>query len=889
MLAKCSLLLTLVFLCSLHPLHDLAHAQDDNPPGFVSIDCGLPAGSEYSVASTGIYYQSDEDLIDSGESKSISPSLIGDTVETYLSTVRSFPQGKKNCYTIQPSLGKGNKYLIRATFKYGNYDSLNQLPTFDLNLGADTWSKIEITGNLSVVRKEIIHILSSDYIHICLIKTGTTTPFISALELRPLNSTNSMYTTTSASLQTLDRIDCDTTRPNTVIRYNKDIYDRRWRPLTWTSTVTSTLLNINNANQYRVPVDVLRTASGPDNVSEPFLFSWDETNASDEFYMYLHFSEVEELEANQSREFNIYKNGLKWNNKLVIPPYQNVITYYSVGPETGDTQYNITLVRTENSTHPPIINAYEIYSVKKFSTSGTKETDVSAILNLKSMYGVTRDSWQGDPCEPEDFVWEGLECSNQSSDSSRIISLNLSTSGLTGEIVPSIANLTQLKTLDLSNNNLSGQVPEFLSQLDLSVLNLKGNNFTGPFPAQLLVNRNKGILTLSFDGLGNDTSIVLCGTEPCKKKGDKSIAAVAVGAAVGSVLLLAAILFGLWILRRRASRVPRKLGNRHQVTNGGMERKSRQFTYAEVLDITGNFRRVLGKGGFGTVYHGYVDEIQVAVKMLSPLSAQGYKEFQAEASLLLSVSHKNLTSLVGYCNEGLNMAIIYEYMANRSLDEHLSGKNNHILNWKTRLQIALDAAQGLEYLHHGCKPAIIHRDVKTSNILLNEQFQAKLADFGLSRVYPVEGGTHVTTIVAGTPGYLDPDYNTSNRLSEKSDVFSFGVVLLVMITGRPHILTTEDRTHIAQWVDSIVQYGDVKQVVDPRFYGNYDVNCVWKAVELAMTCASRISARRPTMNTVVMELKECLALEIGSHDADSNNSVEIVSMDPESSLVPGPR
>ena len=120
-------------------------------------------------------------------------------------------------------------------------------------------------------------------------------------------------------------------------------------------------------------------------------------------------------------------------------------------------------------------------------------------------------------------------------------------------------------------------------------------------------------------------------------------------------------------------------------------------------------------------------------------------------------------------------------------------------------------------------------------------------------------------------------------------MFSFGVVLLVMITGRPQILTNEDRTHIAQWVDSIVQYGDVKKVVDPRFGGSYDVNSVWKAVKLAMTCASRISSRRPTMNAVVMELKECLAIEIGSNDADPDNSIEIVSMDPESSLVPGPR
>ncbi|KAK1360239.1 putative BRASSINOSTEROID INSENSITIVE 1-associated receptor kinase 1 [Heracleum sosnowskyi] len=867
---------------------------------FLSIDCGLPKGSDYKDVTTGIDYKSDANLIDSGESISLLPSITSNTIAKYFTNVRSFPKGKKNCYTIQPSPGKGNKFLIRASFMYGNYDSLNQFPIFDLNLGSDTWSKVEIQANLSVVRKEIIHILSSDYLHICLIKTGTTTPFISALELRPFSSTGSMYTTTSGSLQSLYHVDCDTTSPTTIIRYKDDSYDRRWFPFNWTSTGVSTVLDINNLNDYRVPVDVLRTASGPDNVSEPFLFSWITGDASDEFYMYVHFAEVEKLEANQSREFNIYINGAKWNQELVVPKYLEVTTYFDERPKTGNTQYTVSLNRTENSTHPPIINAYEIYSVKKISTSGTKETDVSAILNLKSKYGVTKDSWQGDPCEPEEFLWEGLKCSKHSTDSARITTLDLSMSGLTGEIDTSIADLTKLDTLDLSNNNLSGQVPGFLSRLaSLRVLNLKGNNFSGPIPAQLLENAKKGVLSLSFDGTGNDTTskdtntsgndtdTKLCGTEPCKDKSNKSIPVI-VGSVIGAILVLAAILFGIWILRKRILR-DRKTGNQTQVNIGDIEKKNRQFTYSEVLTITGNFRKVLGKGGFGTVYHGYVGDTEVAVKMLSPSSTQGYKEFQTEANLLLSVHHKNLTSLVGYCNEDTNMGIIYEYMANRSLDKHLLGKNDGALSWKTRLQIAVDAAQGLEYLHHGCKPAIIHRDVKTSNILLNEQFQAKLADFGLSRAYSDEGGTHVSTIVAGTPGYLDPHYYTSSRLTEKSDVFSFGVVLLEMITGQPAILRNEDRTHITEWVDSTVKNGDIKQVIDPSFRGNYDVNAVWKAVELALACASQISSNRPTMNTVVMELKECLAIEINSHDTDPVNSIGMVSMDLENSMAPRPR
>ncbi|WOH04045.1 hypothetical protein DCAR_0623450 [Daucus carota subsp. sativus] len=888
MLSKSYLLFELVLAYFLNPI-PLVHAQDD-PPGFLSIDCGLPEGSDYKETYTGLNYKSDANLIDSGESKSLLPSLISDSYETYLGNVRSFPKGKKNCYTIQPSGGKGSKYLIRATFMYGNYDSLNQFPIFDLNLGPDTWSKVTIEANLSVERKEIIHVLSSDYIHVCLVNKGTGTPFISALELRPLSSTNSMYTIESRSLQTLIHADCDSKVTNTDTRYKGDIYDRTWYHFNVsTNKEVNTSLDINNANDYRVPTNVLRTASIPENATDSLQFEWTTNNASDEFYMYMHFAEVEKLQANQYREFNIYINGKRWNKQLVVPEYLRATYYYPLSPLTGNTEYIVTLNKTASSTLPPIINAFEIYTGVIFSKSGTNETDVAAILNIKSTYKVTRD-WQGDPCEPGDFLWDGLKCNYDTSDSARIISLNLSMTGLTGEIVPSIANLTELKTLDLSRNNLSGQVPDFLSQLALSVLNLTGNNFTGPIPAQLLENERQGILSLSFDGQekGNDTSKKNCEQEPCKKKGNKSNAAI-VGAVVGSVLLLAAILIGIWIWRsRRASQV-RKLRNQAQVNNGDIEKKNRQYTYSEVLNITRNFQKVLGKGGFGTVYHGYVGDLEVAVKMLSPSSTQGHKEFQAEASLLLNVHHKNLTTLVGYCNEGTNMGIIYEYMANRSLDKHLKGNSFGILSWQFRLQIALDAAQGLEYLHHGCKPAIIHRDVKTSNILLNEQFQAKLADFGLSRAYSAEGGTHVSTVVAGTPGYLDPDYYTSNRLTEKSDVFSFGVVLLEMITGRPAILT-EDRTHIAQWVDSVVQNGDVKQVVDPRFRGKYDVNSVWKAVELAMTCASRISSRRPTMNKVVMDLNECLAIEIGKHDSDLYSSNGMVSMtDMESALAPRPR
>ncbi|PHT88944.1 hypothetical protein T459_11050 [Capsicum annuum] len=277
----------------------------------------------------------------------------------------------------------------------------------------------------------------------------------------------------------------------------------------------------------------------------------------------------------------------------------------------------------------------------------------------------------------------------------------------------------------------------------------------------------------------------------------------------------------------------------------------------EVLRITNNFQKILGKGGFGTVYFGYIDDREVAVKMLSPSSAQGFKEFQAEANLLMSIHHRNLISVVGYFVEATNIGIIYEYMPNGSLDKHISDRNPHPLTWEQRLQIALDAAQGLEYLHHGCQPPIIHRDIKPTNILLDDKFHAKLADFGLSRILPTEGATHVTTVVAGTPGYLDPEYYRSNQLTEKSDVYSFGVVLLEIITGR-NLIGKQDKIYVVTWVNDMLEKGDVTKVIDPGLRGEVDVKSARKVVELAMACVSLDSRGRPDMSVVVSVLKQCL-------------------------------
>ncbi|XP_031283429.1 LRR receptor-like serine/threonine-protein kinase IOS1 [Pistacia vera] len=481
--------------------------------------------------------------------------------------------------------------------------------------------------------------------------------------------------------------------------------------------------------------------------------------------------------------------------------------------------------KTENSTLPPILNALEIYWLNEFSQLVTEEQDVDAIMNIKTKYGVKISNWQADPCIPKLFIWEGLDCSYDSG-LPKIISLNLSSSGLSGEISPYILGLTSIQSLDLSNNSLTGSVPEFFTQLQyLRVLNLKGNNLEGSIPAGLKEKVDKGLLLLSVDGNSNP-----CPPGSCKEQNKFKIVPV-VASVVSVLVVLAAILAILWIHRRR------KVGKK-----GSLELKKRRFTYSDLVRITNNFERVLGKGGFGAVYHGYLDNTQVAVKMLSASSAQGYKEFQAEVEILLEVHHKNLTSLVGYCDEGKNIGLIYEFMANGNLEAHLSEKNENVLKWEGRLRVATEAAHGLEYLHSGCRQPILKVEL---NVLTNN--------------------------IAGTPRYLDPEFYISNRLTEKSDLYSFGVVLLEIITGKPVIEKSLERTHISQSVNLMLTKGDIKNIVDPRFKGDFDINSVWKAVEIAMACVSRDSTKRPTMHQVVMELNESLAIEIARAKAGSNN------------------
>lgn len=289
----------------------------------------------------------------------------------------------------------------------------------------------------------------------------------------------------------------------------------------------------------------------------------------------------------------------------------------------------------------------------------------------------------------------------------------------------------------------------------------------------------------------------------------------------------------------------------------------RVFTYNELKSATRNFRpnSALGEGGFGTVYKGWIDDIgpngvkiasniTIAVKVLNQEGLQGHREWLAEVNVLGQLRHPHLVRLIGYCCENEHRLLVYEYMPLGSLENHLFRKAALPLSWATRMKIAYGAAKGLAFLHGAQKP-VIYRDFKTSNILLDSDYTAKLSDFGLAKDGPQGDQTHVSTRVMGTYGYAAPEYVMTGHLTARSDVYSFGVVLLELITGQQPI---SHGKNLVREVNSAYEAGMVLSFVDPRM-GHYPSECLQPFLRLAIACCMDETDARPTMADVVRELE----------------------------------
>jgi len=298
---------------------------------------------------------------------------------------------------------------------------------------------------------------------------------------------------------------------------------------------------------------------------------------------------------------------------------------------------------------------------------------------------------------------------------------------------------------------------------------------------------------------------------------------------------------------------------------GGCPKSSaaRSFTFRELAVATRGFKEVnlIGEGGFGRVYKGKLEPNQVvAIKQLNHDGLQGFQEFIVEVLMLSLLHHSNLVTLIGYCTDGDQRLLVYEYMSMGSLEDHLFDldPDKDPLSWSTRIKIAVGAARGLEYLHNKANPPVIYRDLKSANILLDNDYNPKLSDFGLAKLGPVGDHTHVSTRVMGTYGYCAPEYAMSGKLTLKSDIYSFGVVLLELITGRRAIDATKKpgEQNLVTWSRSFLKdRRKFVQLVDPLLQGRFPLRCLHHAIAITAMCIQEQPTFRPLIGDIVVALE----------------------------------
>ncbi|XP_074590868.1 putative serine/threonine-protein kinase PBL23 [Curcuma longa] len=345
-----------------------------------------------------------------------------------------------------------------------------------------------------------------------------------------------------------------------------------------------------------------------------------------------------------------------------------------------------------------------------------------------------------------------------------------------------------------------------------------------------------------------------------------------------AVLALASLLFAFGYycyIRSKVARRRKALKDDGQKVSGDVvakdvDRRGMQvfsYNYKQMHAATSGFGKgnVIGRGSFGSVYMGTLpppDGRKVAVKLMDSGGKQGEEEFKMEVELLTRLRSAYLLALIGYCSEGGHRLLVYEYMANGSLQEHLYPATSSVggvskLDWEIRMKIALEAAKGLEYLHEQVNPPVIHRDFKSSNILLDKDFHAKVSDFGLAKFGSEKAGGHVSTRVLGTQGYVAPEYALTGHLTTKSDVYSYGVVVLELLTGRVPVDMNRPpgESVLVSWaLPQLTDREKVAQVMDPALEGQYSLKEAVQVAAIAAMCVQPEADYRPLMVDVVQSL-----------------------------------
>ncbi|GLT89690.1 hypothetical protein SLE2022_076660 [Rubroshorea leprosula] len=880
-------------------------------PGFVSLNCG---GKENFTDELGLEWTSDA-FLKHGDTASI--SVANETRKQY-KTVRHFPaDSRKYCYNL--NVVSRTRYLVRATFLYGNFDNNNVYPTFDISLGATHWSTIVIWYADTMESRELIFLATSPTISVCLSNATTGQPFISTLELRQFNG--SAYSTPFEEdfyLGVSARINfgADSEDP---VRYPDDPFDRIWEADYLKENFLVDVAPGTKKISTNMPIDV---TSGeelpPQKVMQTAVVG---TNGSLTYRLVLHgfpghgwafcyCAEIEDLAANESRKFRVLLPGNPDVSKLVVNIAENAQRKYKVY-EPGFFNLSFPLVSpfqfkmTSDSTRGPLLNAAEI---NKYVEKNDGSIDGEVIGKVISLYSADWAQEGGDPCLPVPWSW--VQCNSDKQP--RIVSIFLSGKNLTGNIPSDLTKLSGLVQLWLDGNSLTGPIPDFSACINLMIIHLENNHLTGELPSfltnlpnlrQLHVQNNTLSGKVPSGLLSKDLDFDYSENINLHKDGGKGKhTRVIIGSSVGAAVLLIAIIVSFILLcKGKKSHVKEK--SQHSLpihrpvsSLGDAPAEAAQcFAFSEIEDATSNFEKQIGFGGFGVVYYGKLkDGKEIAVKALSSNSFQGKREFINEVTLLSRIHHRNLVQFHGYCQEEGRNLLVYEFLHNGTLKEHLYGPltRERRISWIKRLEIAEDAAKGIEYLHTGCVPAIIHRDLKTSNILLDKHMKAKVSDFGLSKLV-VDGVPHVSSMVRGTVGYLDPEYYTYQQLTDKSDVYGFGVILLELISGQEAISKESSGAisrNIVQWAELHIESGDIQGIIDPSLQNEYDMQSVRKIAQKALMCVQLHGHMRPSISEVLKEIqdailieKESLAVREGTSDQMSwhpmNSSPNVVSPD----------
>ncbi|CAH9139238.1 unnamed protein product [Cuscuta epithymum] len=459
--------------------------------------------------------------------------------------------------------------------------------------------------------------------------------------------------------------------------------------------------------------------------------------------------------------------------------------------------------------------------------------------------------------------------------------LDLSSNSLSGRIPKDLVNLRNLDVLLLNNNKLSGEIPSgFVNVTTLGAFNVSFNNLSGPLPPNANFTKCNSVLgnpnlqpchifsplpsTNQLGVLGDSQNApVLPPISSNEKRGNGGLNSIEIAsiASASAILLVLIGLIIIFIYTRKLNPISRVAGSiRREVTV--FTEIGVPLTYEDVVHATGNFNagNCIGNGGFGATFKAQISPgVLVAVKRLSVGRFQGFQQFDAEIKTLGRLRHPNLVTLIGYHASEAEMFLIYNYLPGGNLEKFIQERPARAADWRVLHKIALDIARALAYLHDQCVPRVLHRDVKPSNILLDEDYNAYLSDFGLARLLGTSE-THATTGVAGTFGYVAPEYAMTCRVSDKADVYSYGVVLLELISDKkaldPSFSSYGNGFNIVGWACMLLRQGRAKEFFTAGLWDSGPRDDLVEVLHLAVVCTVESLSTRPTMKQVVRRLKQ---------------------------------